>query len=112
MAFRDLKRALALGLISLTAAVGTHAWAEGELTRKVKVRIQPEYPQLARRMNITGVVRVQITVAPNGTIKTTKVVGGHPILVNAVMDVVKRWRFEPASEDTTGILEFRFDPNE
>jgi TonB family protein len=50
-------------------------------------------------------------VAPNGSVKNTKVVGGHPLLVNAAVDAVKKWRFEPASEETTGVVEFKFDPN-
>jgi outer membrane biosynthesis protein TonB len=50
-------------------------------------------------------------VAPNGSVKSTKVVGGHPLLVNAAVDAVKKWRFDTASEESTGIVEFKFDPN-
>jgi outer membrane biosynthesis protein TonB len=38
-------------------------------------------------------------------------VGGHPLLVNAAVDAVKKWRFDAASEETTGVVEFKFDPN-
>jgi TonB family protein len=82
-----------------------------ELTRKVKSKVAPVYPELARRMSISGVVKVQVVVAQNGTVKSTKIVGGHPLLVNAATDAVKKWKFEPASEETTGIVEFKFDPN-
>ena len=82
-----------------------------EITRKVKTKVSPSYPELARRMSISGVVKVQVVVAPNGSVKTTKVVGGHPLLVNAAVDAVKKWRFETASEETTGVVEFKFDPN-
>jgi outer membrane biosynthesis protein TonB len=54
---------------------------------------------------------VQVVVAPNGSVKSTKVVGGHPLLVNAAVDAVKKWRFDTASEESTGIVEFKFDPN-
>ena len=84
---------------------------QDELTRKVKSKVAPAYPELARRMSISGVVKVQVVVAPNGSVKSTKVVGGHPLLVNAASDAIKKWRFEPASEETTGIVEFKFDPN-
>jgi outer membrane biosynthesis protein TonB len=50
-------------------------------------------------------------VAQNGTVKSTKVVGGHPLLVNAATDAVRKWKFEPAAEETTGIVEFKFDPS-
>ena len=82
-----------------------------ELTRKVKTKVAPSYPELARRMSISGVVKVQVVVAPNGQVKNTKVVGGHPLLVNAAVDAVKKWRFEAASEETSGVVEFKFDPS-
>lgn len=85
--------------------------AQEEITRKVKTKVSPAYPELARRMSISGVVKVQVVVAPNGSVKSTKVVGGHPLLVNAAVDAVKKWRFEAASEETTGVVEFKFDPN-
>jgi protein TonB len=84
--------------------------AQEEISRKVKTKVSPAYPDLARRMSISGVVKVQVVVAPNGSVKSTKVVGGHPLLVNAAVDAVKKWRFEAASEETTGVVEFKFDP--
>ena len=113
------RRATRIWLASLTAAaliamLSLHApptWAQqDELPRKVKTRVAPAYPNLARQMNITGVVKVQVTVAPNGTVKNTKLVGGHPLLANAALDALKRWRFETGPEETTGIVEFKFDP--
>jgi TonB family protein len=86
------------------------AWGQDEIARKVKSKVPPAYPDLARRMGITGVVKVQITVATNGTVKNAKLVGGHPVLANAALDAVKKWRYETSSEETTGIVEFRFDP--
>ena len=88
------------------------ASAQEELTRKVKSKIAPTYPDIARRMNITGTVRVMVIVAPNGSIKTTKVVGGHPLLVTAAVDALKKWKFEPATDETTGTVEFKFSPQE
>jgi len=84
---------------------------QDEITRKAKTKVAPMYPELARRMSISGVVKVQVVVAPNGTVKSTKAVGGHPLLVNAATEAVKKWKFEPASEETTGIVEFKFDPS-
>lgn len=89
----------------------SRAQQQEEITRKVKTKVSPSYPELARRMSIAGVVKVQVVVAPNGSVKSTKVVGGHPLLVNAAVDAIKKWRFEAASEETTGVVEFKFDPN-
>jgi TonB family protein len=95
------------GVILLHPVLGR---AQEEITRKVKTKVAPAYPELARRMSISGVVKVQVVVAPNGSVKSAKIVGGHPLLANAAMDAVKKWRFEPAAEETTGIVEFKFDP--
>ena len=84
---------------------------QGELTRRVKTQIQPTYPELARRMNVKGSVKLLVTVGPNGLVKTTKVVGGHPLLVTASEDAVRRWKFEPSSEESTGVIEFNFNSN-
>jgi TonB family protein len=98
-------------LITTVVLLPLPSRAQEEITRKVKSKVSPAYPELARRMSISGVVKVQVAVAPNGTVKSTKVVGGHPLLVNAAVDAVKKWRFESASEETTGVVEFKFDPN-
>ncbi len=88
------------------------AYAQAELSRRVKTKIAPVYPDLARRLNVTGTVKVLVVVAPNGSIKQSKVVGGNPVLVNAAMDALKKWKFETADEDSTGTVEFKFQPQQ
>ena len=61
-------------------------------------------------MGLSRVVRVQVVISPSGSVKETKVIGGHPILVTAAVDAVKKWEFDPASAETTGTLEIKFDP--
>ena len=84
--------------------------AQGEISRRARSKVQPTYPDLARKMNITGVVKVEVTVSPNGTVKDAKLVGGHPVLANAALDAVRKWRFEPAAMETSGIVDFKFEP--
>ncbi len=83
---------------------------DAQISRKVKSRINPTYPDLARKMAISGVVKVEVVVAPNGSVKSTKVLGGHPLLVDAAVDAVRKWRFEAGPDETTGIVEFKFQP--
>jgi TonB family protein len=63
-------------------------------------------------MNIVGTVKVMVVVAPNGNLKSSKAVGGHPLLVNAALDAIKKWKFESASEESSGIVEFKFQPQD
>jgi TonB family protein len=106
---RSVATILTVLALALVPASGN---AQEQLTRKVKSKVPPVYPDLARRMSITGVVKVSVVVAPNGTVKSTKVVGGHPLLVNAAMDAVKKWKFEASPEESTGVVEFRFEPQD
>jgi len=76
--------------------------------RKVKTRVAPAYPELAKRMNVTGKVKIEVVVTPDGHVKTTRVVGGHPLLVQACEDAVKEWKFVLANEETTQIVECEF----
>ena len=79
-----------------------------ETKRKVKSRTTPAYPELARRMNVIGKVKIEVVIAPDGRVKTTRVVGGHPLLVQTCQDALKEWKFVVSSEETTQIVEFEF----
>ena len=61
-------------------------------------------------MNLVGTVKIEIVVAPNGTVKDARVVGGHPVLAGAALDAAKKWRFDPASAESTGVIDFKFEP--
>jgi TonB family protein len=80
------------------------------LARRVKHRVSPVYPELARRMSIEGKVKLEVTVGANGKVKSTKVVGGHPLLISASEDAIRKWAFEPAAGDATAVVEFEFHP--
>src|SRR5271167_2561559 len=99
------------------AAVNIFASAAGPLAqtatmsdngRKVKSRVAPVYPDLARRMSVVGKVKLEVVITPDGRVKSTRVIGGHPILVQACQDAVKDWKFVPAPEETTQVVEFDF----
>jgi TonB family protein len=85
---------------------------QGEITRRAKSKVPPVYPDLARKMNITGTVKIQVVVAANGTVKDAKVVGGHPVLASAALDAVRKWRFEPAAVESSGVVELKFEPHQ
>jgi TonB family protein len=99
----------AIAAIFLAGAVGfaqTSTTDEGK--RKVKIKVSPAYPELARRMSVYGKVKIEVVITPDGHVRSTRVVGGHPLLVQACQDAVKEWKFSPASEENTQIVEFEF----
>jgi len=77
--------------------------------RKIASRVTPVYPELAKKMHIRGVVKVEAIVRPNGSVKTTRVLGGNPVLVDAALDAVGKWKFEPGQNETTELVQLTFD---
>jgi protein TonB len=82
---------------------------DGAVKRKIKSKVTPDYPELAHRMSIVGKVRIAVVIAPNGTIRNAKLIGGHPILVDAAMDAVKKWKYEPSPNETSDTVEVVFE---
>lgn len=76
--------------------------------RKIKSKTNPVYPEIAKRMNIGGKVRLEVVVAPDGRVKSSRALGGHPLLVEACQEAVKGWRFVPAAEESMQVYEFEF----
>ncbi len=77
----------------------------------MKTKTAPAYPELAKRMNVSGKVKIEVVITPDGHVKSTRVVGGHPLLVQACQDAVKEWKFVAAPEETTQVVEFEFHAN-
>lgn len=78
--------------------------------RRLIAQDPPAYPPAARTMRLTGTVKVQVIIAKDGQIKDTKVLGGHPVLVDTTLEALKKWKYAPAPTETTSILEFNFHP--
>jgi TonB family protein len=95
------------GVLTPTSA----APAEGPAGRKAIERVAPVYPQLARRTHIRGVVKLDVVVRPNGTVKSAKVLGGSPVLIESATDAVRKWRFEAGPEETTETVQVTFEPD-
>jgi TonB family protein len=77
--------------------------------RKVRSQVLPDYPALAKQMHISGHVKIEATIAADGHVVSTKAVGGSPLLIDAAMDALKKWRFEPAPKDTSEVIGFDFN---
>lgn len=103
-------RAAAMG--TLLCVLGSYGFGQSASTdegkRKVKSKVAPAYPELAKRMNVTGKVKIEVVITPDGRVKSTRVIGGHPLLVQACQDAVKEWKFAAGTEETTQIVEFEF----
>jgi len=82
--------------------------AAQEATRKVIARTAPTYPELAKRMHVTGKVKLEVVVAPSGLVKSVTLVGGSPVFERSAVEAVKQWKFEPAQAETKAIIALEF----
>ena len=111
------KRALLLLAVSLLAvplflqgfSLASQTQDVDPAERKLIGRVEPDYPETLKRLYIGGVVRVEVLVAPNGVVKSTKLLGGSPILGQSAMKAIKQWKYAPASADETLTVKIEFD---
>ena len=83
---------IAVALMAFVPAAASAQQANEEAKRKLKSRINPVLSDVARRMGLTGKVRIEVTIAPDGRVKSARALGGHPLLVQACVEAVKEWR--------------------
>jgi TonB family protein len=76
--------------------------------RSVKTRVAPTYPEIAKRMKISGVVKVEVTVDAEGKVTAVKTLAGNRMLSTAAEDAVRRWKFSSAASTTTEDVDINF----
>lgn len=82
-------------------------WAQ-EHNRKVIVRTVPSYPELAKRMHLKGRVKLELVIAPQGSVKSAKLLGGNPVFEKCAIDAVKQWKFEAAAKESETVILLEF----
>jgi TonB family protein len=80
-----------------------------ESIRKVVRKVEPRYPELARKLNLGGTVKVVAVVASDGNVKKVEPVGGSPLLVQAAESAIGQWKFAPGGESRE-VVELHFNP--
>jgi TonB family protein len=86
--------------------------AYGQITqnaRKIVRKVDPQYPAIARNMNLGGTVKVIAVVGLDGSVKRVDPLGGSPILVQAAQNAVSQWKFVPGAESRETV-ELHFTP--
>jgi len=81
-----------------------------DATRQLERSFPPQYPAIAERMSLKGTAQVQAVVKPDGTVKEVKVLGGHPLLADALARAVMQWKYQPAARETLEVVKFSFGP--
>ena len=76
--------------------------------RAVKSKVPPVYPEIARRLKITGVVKIEASVDADGKVTAVKTVSGNSALSAAAQDAVRKWKFVSGDGTSTVNVEVTF----
>jgi TonB family protein len=103
---KNLHCLLKTAAIALAVVLALPAVAADQ--RVVKSRVSPVYPEIARRLRISGVVKVETIVDPEGKVSSVKTLSGNMMLSPAAEDAVRKWRFAPAPAESTVDVDINF----
>jgi len=101
--------ALSLGTTAFSPSF-SFAQALSEPPRKIVNKVDPAYPELARKMQTSGTVRVEAVVTPSGSPKFIQVIGGNPVLAKAAVDAIENWKWVPGPRETRELIILIFHP--
>jgi len=59
------------------------------------IQVKPDYPALARQARIQGQVQIDAVLDEQGNVIEMHVVSGPPLLYQAALDALKKWKYEP-----------------
>jgi TonB family protein len=90
-------------------AVPAHGQTAGD--RTIITRVEPDYPDTLKRLYIGGTVRIEVVVTLDGTVESTQLIGGNPILGQTAMRAIKQWKYSRAKAKQTLIVKLEFDPH-
>jgi TonB family protein len=83
---------------------------ESKSDRKVLSRVEPDYPPVLKMRQIGGTVKLQVTITPSGNVENPKVIGGNPILAEAAVAAVKKWKYAAGESTSTATVSIEFNP--
>lgn len=95
-------------LFLFLAALVVAASPAQESSRHVISRAAPEYPELAKKMHLSGKVKIEVEVNAAGSVTAAKMVGGNPVFETAAISAVKQWKFEPSQAASKGVITVEF----
>jgi TonB family protein len=103
----------AIGYVSGAASLeGVKMLAIGapssSVERKLITRVEPDYPETLKRLNIGGTVRLRVSISAKGNVEGAELLGGNPILGESAALAVKKWVYAVGRSRTITEVSFQF----
>lgn len=102
---------LALAFVLALSLTPLNAQKPEKANRRKIYSVDPVYPEMLKRSNIGGVVRLLVVISPKGSVDTVNQLGGNAALVEAATSAVKKWKYTPADAESTQEVSITFDPH-
>ena len=100
-----------IGLLALMTRIAPALHAQTDTReRKLIYRVEPEYPPDLKRIHVGGYVRVDATISSGGAVEEATITGGNPILAEAAVKAVRKWKYEPMGSRTKVKVILHFNP--
>jgi TonB family protein len=80
---------------------------EAQQPRLLK-KVIPAYPEILKKMNVSGTVKVQVTISADGSVKDVEVRGGNAIFIDSVAAAVRNWKFVASDHQRTAEITVNF----
>jgi TonB family protein len=86
------------------------------MEKRIVTKVEPVYPEAARKAGLQGLVVMDAVIAPDGTVKRLRPVSGPDLLAQSATAAVQSWKFEPylssgkpVEVETTIAIEFQLN---
>lgn len=77
--------------------------SEGVMAGSLVHRVDPQYPEIAKAIHLSGTVRLRAIISTDGRVQDLEVLSGSPILANAAVAAVRQWRYRPTLLSETAV---------
>jgi TonB family protein len=78
--------------------------------RKPIYKVEPDYPPDLKRSYIGGTVRLNLLISPSGNVESVSVLGGNPVLAEAAIRAVRKWKYVAGQSKSSARVDFVFSP--
>jgi TonB family protein len=99
-----------LVLLALVSPSAAQVERVDKSIRKVVRTSEPDYPTIVKNAHIGGLVRLSVTVLPNGDVARVDILGGNPIFVASAINAIRKWKYAPAASQTKEEVQINFTP--
>lgn len=101
--------------VGLASWVSDQAENDDAAVEPMAIRlINPAFPKQVKKKRMHGQIVLSVTIQTDGSVKNVSVVSGHPAVLGAALEAVRRWRYLPAMHngefiETTQEVKINYD---